>query len=358
MVVTAEDRFGNLLAWAGSTGSAPPAPQPPRRRAQLLAQVRRCPKPVRSGDRVVALAQQRDEALGVLTLVDPERRAGEPELFVLEHAAAVLSIELRHRRSLVELELRLRRELMDDLLDGTEDESAVSRALALGHDLHRPHQVLAARWPGSTTEVALTQALESAVSRVVDTKPLLGRRGGGVVAVLARPIESADRRPWNELYRGVAERLQPPGGAIGVGGVCHVPSELPKSYAEAKRALRVRLASTSPAGITVDRDLGIYRLLSPGKDDAALRVYVREWLGPLLDYDAARATDLMMTLLRYLECGGNYDAAAHDLHIHRSTLRYRLRRIREVNGRDLRTVDTRLNMHVAARAWQTIQGVA
>lgn len=357
LVVTAEDCFGNLQAWSGPAGSGPPAPLPRRRRVELLGHARHSPEPVRQGHRIVAVALRRDEALGVLTLVDPERRAGEPELFVLEHAAAVLCIELAHGRSLVELELRLRRELMDDLLDGTDDESAVSRAQALGYDLHRPHQVLTVLWPGSTTEVALVHALETAVSRVVDTKALLGRRSGGVVAVLPCPDERADRHPWNELYCAVAERLKPPAGAMGVGDVCHVPSQLPKSYAEASRALRVRLGSTSPAGITVDHDLGIYRLLSPGKDDVELRAYVREWLGPLLNYDAASGADLVKTVLRYLECGGNYDAAAQALHIHRSTLRYRLRRIKEINGRDLGMVDTRLNMHVAARAWQMIQGV-
>lgn len=357
LVVTAEDCFGNLQAWAGPTGSAPPVPQPSRLRAQLLADARRSPEPVRDGDRVVAVAQRRDEALGVLALVDPERTAGEPELFVLERAAAVLAIDLAHRRSLVDLELRLRRELIDDLLEGTDDESAASRAAALGYDLRRPHQVLAVRWPRSTTEVALVRALETAANRVVDTKPLLGRRSGGVVAVLPCPDERAHRRPWNELYRAMAERLQGPAGAMGVGGVCHVPSQLPKSYAEATRALRVRLGSMSPAGVTVDHDLGLYRLFSPGKDDAELRAFVREWLGPLLDYDAAGGTDLVMTVLRYLDCGGSYDVAAQALHIHRSTLRYRLRRIKEINGRDLGTVDTRLNMHIAARAWQMVQGV-
>jgi sugar diacid utilization regulator len=356
-VVTAEDCSGNLQAWSGPAGSEPPAPLPPQRRVQLLGHARRSPMPVRHGDRIVAVAQRRAEALGVLTVVDPERRAGEPELFVLEHAAAVLAIELAHGRSLVELELRLRRELIDDLLDGTDDESAVSRAQALGHDLHHPHQVLTVEWPGSTAGVRLVPALETAVRRVVDARPLLGRRSGRVVAVLPCPYERADRRPWTELYRALAERLTPPAGAIGVGGVCHVPSQLPKSYAEASRALRVRLGSTSPAGITVDHDLGIYRLLSPGEDDVELRAFVREWLGPLLDYDADSGTDLVQTVLRYLECGGNYDAAAQALCIHRSTLRYRLRRIREISGRDLGTVDTRLNMHVAARAWQVSQGV-
>ncbi|MFD5828630.1 helix-turn-helix domain-containing protein [Lentzea sp. NPDC060358] len=42
--------------------------------------------------------------------------------------------------------------------------------------------------------------------------------------------------------------------------------------------------------------------------------------------------------------------------IHRSTLRYRLGRIREITGFDLADVETRLNVHVAVRAWQVLQG--
>ena len=42
--------------------------------------------------------------------------------------------------------------------------------------------------------------------------------------------------------------------------------------------------------------------------------------------------------------------------IHRSTLRYRLRRIRELTGHELGAVDTRLNLHIATRAWQLLGG--
>jgi len=52
-----------------------------------------------------------------------------------------------------------------------------------------------------------------------------------------------------------------------------------------------------------------------------------------------------------------YASAARALHIHRSTLRYRLRRIRELSGHDLGAVDSRLNLHVATRAWQILRGV-
>lgn len=60
----------------------------------------------------------------------------------------------------------------------------------------------------------------------------------------------------------------------------------------------------------------------------------------------------MLTLSDYLECGGNYDESAAALHIHRSTVRYRLARIAELTGYDLRSVDTRFNLHAATRAWR------
>ncbi|HEV7536401.1 MAG TPA: helix-turn-helix domain-containing protein, partial [Acidimicrobiia bacterium] len=60
------------------------------------------------------------------------------------------------------------------------------------------------------------------------------------------------------------------------------------------------------------------------------------------------------TLSTYLECGGNYDETADSLAIHRSTLRYRLQRIREVSGLDLGDVDSRFNLHAATRAWRVL----
>jgi DNA-binding PucR family transcriptional regulator len=54
----------------------------------------------------------------------------------------------------------------------------------------------------------------------------------------------------------------------------------------------------------------------------------------------------------YLEHGGSYDDTAKAMHIHRSTLRYRLARVRELTGRDVRDIDTRFNLDAATRAWR------
>ena len=65
-------------------------------------------------------------------------------------------------------------------------------------------------------------------------------------------------------------------------------------------------------------------------------------------HDASQA---LKTLAAYLDRGGNYDETARALSVHRNTLRYRLARITKISGHDLTEVDTRLNLHLAARAW-------
>jgi DNA-binding PucR family transcriptional regulator len=96
--------------------------------------------------------------------------------------------------------------------------------------------------------------------------------------------------------------------------------------------------------------MGLYRLfVGP---DADVTDFVREWLGPLIDYDRDRAADLTETLAVYLEQGGNYDKTAKALLIHRSTLRYRLQRIRDIITRDLSDTEVRLNLDVAVRIWR------
>jgi DNA-binding PucR family transcriptional regulator len=139
---------------------------------------------------------------------------------------------------------------------------------------------------------------------------------------------------------------------IGIGSRCAVPDDFPRSFIEARRAMRIRLRSVSPEGAAAFDELGFYRLIDAAHGGGEVESFVREWLGPLLDYDDRKNSELVMTLSDYLECGGNYDESAAALHIHRSTLRYRLARIAELTGHDLRKVDTRFNLHAATRAWR------
>jgi sugar diacid utilization regulator len=349
-----EDAFGNRLGWAGDREP----PTHPRtsgsNRTELLNRVRRHGRPLRHRDRVLALAQARGVVLGVLALIDPHHRAGPSDMFALENAAVVLAVELSHQRSLAETELRVRGDLVADLLTGTDDASALARSAALGHDLHQPHQVLVISWPGADID-RLTRVVDQTVIRITQARALLNHRDGKI-ALVAPAREGGDTEyDWTELHRLISAALPSNAGAIGVGRLCADPSELPRSHSEASRALRVRQTSTQHSGVTTFENLGFYRVLGSEDSNRAMDEFVREWLGALIDYDETHHCDLLHTLWQYYECAGNYDATAHALLIHRSTLRYRLRRIRELTGHDLGVVDTRLNLHIAARAWQIMR---
>jgi len=93
-----------------------------------------------------------------------------------------------------------------------------------------------------------------------------------------------------------------------------------------------------------------------GNDDLReIEKFVRQWLGVVADYDAGRGTELVLTLAEYLEHDGNHEAAATALGVHRNTVKYRLRRIRELTGYDSTVPDTLLHLQLATRAWRTLR---
>ncbi|MFI9615229.1 PucR family transcriptional regulator [Streptomyces sp. NPDC052023] len=347
--VLVEDRFGRLRSWIGP-GRPDPYPEPnPARHEEMLQGVARRGGPVRINDRLISLVRPRGEVLGVLALVDPKNGADEYTVFALEHATTSLAVELSHLRHLAEAELRLRRELVDDLLGGTDEASAYARSEAFGHDLHHIQYVVVVQWRNQAADDAFARTVGRAAS-AVGMPSLVTRRSDHVVLI-------AEGSPHDHaLYETLARETGTPDGTIGVSSRCDTPDGIPGRYQEALRALEVRLRSRRRYGTTFFDDLGLYRILGPGNEYQELEAFVREWLGPLVDYDGRHRTALVETLSRYFDCGGNYAETAESLAIHRSTLRYRLQRIREISGHDLTSVEDRLNLQVATRVWKIMLG--
>lgn len=342
--VSVEDKFGNLLAWSGP-GRPLRYPKPrSSERDQFLRSLSAQPGPLHVGNRVCVLIRPHAEILGVVALVDAGDAVDEDQLFALRYGSTVLGLELSHRRSLAEMQLNLRRELVDDLLAGTDANGAYARAEAMGYDLRRQHYVVAVhsgRGAGRTDIRAVSRA---AANLHIDH--LVGQQEGFVVVLV-------DRHPGvTALHKELSRQLGHPASAIGIGSLCETPEDFPQSFLRARRAANIRLNSANPHGASDYDDLGFYRLVDAAHSAGVADDYVRQWLGALIDYDADKGADLVKTLIRYLECGGNYDESAAALHIHRSTLRYRLGRITDLTGFDLRDVDTRFNVHAATRVWR------
>lgn len=73
---------------------------------------------------------------------------------------------------------------------------------------------------------------------------------------------------------------------------------------------------------------------------------------PLIDHDAERGTDLMLTAWTYLEADRSLADTAAGLYVHRNTVRQRVQRIRQILGDGWDTGARRLEVHLALWIWR------
>jgi sugar diacid utilization regulator len=345
-----EDRFGNLQAWAGP-GLAEPYPKDDLdKRERLLGRATAAAGPIREGDRLISVALLGGTPVGVLVLHDPDGTAGDTERMAIEHATTVLCMEIARLQNLAQADARQRTNFVLDLVGGADGAMLLNRAQALGYDLGRPHRVVVVEaYDGDDIDIFF-----HAVSRAAQTV--------GVGSLLAPRLHDvivlADTKaPWERFWARTVAELHGGRCRIGVGGRCRELAEFPHSYREAELALRMQTTARGPEQVTLFDDLGVYKVLATANDTSAMERFVSEWLGALIDYDAVHGTQLVLTLTEYLDCGGNYDASARALSVHRSTLKYRLRRIRQVSGYDIGLPEVQFNLQVATRAWRTVQAL-
>jgi purine catabolism regulator len=142
-------------------------------------------------------------------------------------------------------------------------------------------------------------------------------------------------------------------------------TELRRSFHEARCALEAAALVPRNGGgedgdnggsrVASYRDLGSFQLLLSLQDDDALRLYCDSVLGPLEsggngDY----GDELLRSLEVFIEQNGQWERAARELFCHRHTLRYRIRRIEELTGRDLGNARDRIDFWLALRGRELV----
>ena len=334
--IVLQDSFGNERAFIGVGGATSPS-------SMLVPDIQVSPAVLLSTEWRSTVIRSHRETLGVIGIFDPDDTRSEDDRFAVEYASAMIAVELAHHRNVAEVEIRLGRDLADDLVAGTGTVDAFARAEALHFDLSGSQRVVLISWEYPTpsgVDIGAAVRYELAAMRV---PALISRRPDAMLAVVV------DGHDLSHLYERLSVVMASTRGTIGVGGSA-TAEDLAHSFAEASRALQIRAESRRPYGMSNHDDLGLLRILDTSGGGVQLDRYVSEWLGALVDYDRDHRSELVRTLGAYLDLGGNYDRTADALIIHRSTLRYRLGRIRELSGRDLADPDSRLNLHVAIRA--------
>jgi PucR family transcriptional regulator, purine catabolism regulatory protein len=276
----------------------------------------------------------------------------------------VVALELMRQRAMRDTERRLAGDVLAEALTGrlSESELAVrlrpfgvgANAAVLvfarqerpsggdeGPGLSRPGGMLPTaegdldRFLADSGVGALVASRERLLCAVVDA-----RDGVDPVAVAAR-ARDALRHEHGEL-RAAASRP----AAVG---------SLRRSFHEARCALEAAaLANGHSPPVASYRDLGAFQLLLSLQDDEALRLYCDSVLGPLEDASGEYGDELIRSLEAYIEQNGQWEKAARELYCHRHTLRYRIRRVEQLTGRDLSSARDRIEFWLALRARELV----
>ncbi|MGR6921804.1 helix-turn-helix domain-containing protein [[Actinomadura] parvosata] len=168
--------------------------------------------------------------------------------------------------------------------------------------------------------------------------------------------EPADRRGLGSTAE-LAERLRAGASVlaalpdtrlcVGVSGALSGAAAVKGGVEEAGHARR--LAEARGGGVVTSDEIYTHALLLATVPGDVRRSFAARLLSPLLDYDRRHQSELVRTLGIFLDCAGSWNACAEQLHVHVNTVRYRVRRIEELTGRDLSTMADRVDFFLALR---------
>ncbi|MFF7333636.1 GAF domain-containing protein [Streptomyces sp. NPDC008150] len=273
-------------------------------------------------------------------LEDADRR-------MFERAGVVTGLLMLMRRTVAETENRVRGELVTDLLTGSGRANPVllaDRGRRLGVDLDRPHLVLVA-----DTEPEARARLASAAVRHLFGAPAgsVGAEHAGHVVLL---LTADGRQRPGRAARAAAVQLAHLTGTrvtVGAAGPVCGPVAIADAHAEAVRCLRALHVLGRHGDGAAAAELGFLGVvLGDGRDVGG---FVDGTLGPLLEYDSRRGTELVRTLVAYFGAGGSLTRAKDELHVHVNTVVQRLDRIEALLGPDWNCPDRALELQLALR---------
>jgi sugar diacid utilization regulator len=169
--------------------------------------------------------------------------------------------------------------------------------------------------------------------------------------------EFADRlRATSPVFE--ADRTRPK-VSVGVSAPAEGVAALAGAMHEAGSARRLAaLRTISPVGgpavggfisVVTSDEVASHELLLASVPGSVLRSFRERLLGPLVAYDEQHRAELLPTLREFLDCSGSWNACAAKMYVHVNTVRYRIRRIEELTGRDLSSLDDRVDFFLALR---------
>ncbi len=289
-------------------------------------------------------------ARGYLSLVGMADEIDSLDQLVAEQGALVCAVEMARTKAVRETEKRLKGNLLTALLqDELSPRDALLWVQEMGINPGRPYVAMRFAWEGNPAPSMrrMETRINGAVARL-GLKTLISSMEKEIICFCPHDPARHNAEAARALGRAalVMEAGEPAGVQLlcGIGAPASDLSEWRRSFRQAGQALEMarRLGTKEPLYFP---DLSVYRLLTQIEFNPELEIFLKETLGPLLEFEGG--PELLHTLEAYFEHNGNLSQTAESLFIHRNTLIYRMERISEILVLDFDRPETRLAVQLA-----------
>jgi purine catabolism regulator len=306
-----------------------------------------------------------------LAVVKDSGDFSEYDRIILHNVVTVTALELVKKKAVAETEKRLAGDFFDELIASDLYEEEIARRLAFfGLEPQSPHLIVLIDLDETDGDASSVERTDVAVQDIKErlhwtVDEFMARRDvlcisasrSDSVVILVQPGKLDTKEVIGmagELQGVIREMLPEVSVSVGIGRPHRQLTDLRQSYYEASYAIKIRRLKGEPGVIASFDDLGSYGLLLGLQDTLSLEVFYDSVLGKLQEYDEQNSSDLVRSLSCFLEANGHWGDAAEKLYVHRHTLRYRMKRVEEITGRDLDQSQDRMEFWLALKAKELI----
>ncbi|WP_040226598.1 PucR family transcriptional regulator [Bhargavaea cecembensis] len=281
---------------------------------------------------------------------------------ILDRAGLAVSQILLRNRTVEERKQNLEDKVVRGLITGrnTDPDTVLSALPAQGRNMY--YRVFSIRLASESTFDSEDLLEEELIQRSMIIRSVFQRggffpaitSGKSELVILAFFISGEDQRNTAGRFEQMIQEIrqmpesQFTGCRFGVSKVYQDIADAKRAFGETEDV--ISLQKQAVAASPFFEKLGIHRLLLLLKRGGELERYVDDYLGHLIAHDRRHDSDLLETLVVYLECGGVKKEAADRLFIVRQTLYHRLEKLEALLGKDFMESDNRLALEVAVQA--------
>ncbi len=112
-------------------------------------------------------------------------------------------------------------------------------------------------------------------------------------------------------------------------------------------SMMLRLCESENKDVLIYDELGVKKILLSVSDLELLKLYKKDIIGKLEEYDEDNGTNLIDLLRTYIDCNGSIQQVAEINFTHRNTVNYQIKKIKKITGLDISTMEARFEIMLA-----------